>query len=222
MQIEARFRRRVAANESIAELNSELLNNLLEIRSLWAEDKSVEDFYFDPGTNESAAADLSPCLASGIKGAISYASRLIAAVQDKAISDDSLILKFDSDEIDYQRFSSEIFPEIVKVFSPYRATIIIDLDQDLDDFEDIVEESQKTGKDVDGRDTVYRFNPVNYFDDLMCMRAFGVNSDEVIEKLSDSIEKAEKISAGVLLVVTSKLVKSDDLVALDGAVRKHL
>lgn len=222
MQIEARFRRRVAASESISEINNELLNNLAEIKGLWSEGKSIEDSYFDPGTGESAATDLSTCLASGMKGAISYASRLTASVVDKAISDDSFILKFNSNEVDFQWFSSQIFPEVVNAFYPYRATIVTDLNQDMDEFEDIIEESQRTGKDVDGRDTVYRINSVNYFDNLMCTRAFGINADEVIERLSNSIEKAEKIFDGVLLVVTSKLITGDELRELDGSVRKRL
>lgn len=222
MQIEARFRRRAVANENVAELNRELLDHLLEIRSMWVEWALVENFYFNPGEGESAATDLSQFLISGMNGAISYSSRLVGAIKDKAVSDDTLTLEFESDDIDYHWFRKEIFPKLVKAFSPYRATIITDLDQDLDDFEDIVDEAYKTEKDVDGRDTVYRLNSVNYFDDLMCVRAFGVSSDEMIEKLSNSVEQVEKIGTGVLLIVTNKLVEGNDLVALDEAVRKLL
>ena len=104
MQVEARFRRRAESGEVISELNNSLLNRLSKIKGLWAESKSVEDAYFDAGSGESSASDLSPCLVDAVKGAISYASRLPAAITDKATSDDSIILKFDSDEIDFHKF----------------------------------------------------------------------------------------------------------------------
>ncbi len=223
MQIEARFRRRaIIAGENISDLNSRLLVRLSKIEGLWMGGQSVTDAYFDMGTGESAATDISPCLISGIKGAFSFASRLPAAIVDKAISDDSITLKFDSDAIDFQWFGNEIFPEIIKAFSPYRAAIVTDLEQDLDDYEDIVEESRCTGHDVDGRDTVFRFYPVNYFDNSLCIRAFGISSDEVVAKLEKSIKHAANIDSGALLLVAESPVVGDDLIVLDGSIRQKL
>lgn len=222
MQIEARFRRRAKSGESISELNNSLLKRLSKIKGLWAESKSAEDVYFDAGSGESAASDLSPCLVKDVNGAISYASRLPAAIVDKATSDDSIILKFDSDKIDFHKLCNDVFPEVIEAFSPYRAVIITDLDQDLDDFEDIVQESQSTGKDVDGRDSVFRIHPINYFDDEMCKRAFGIASSEVIEKLELSIERAEKIAGGALLLVSSEPVAGSELASIDSLVRRCL
>lgn len=222
MQVEARFRRRAESGEVISELNSSLLKKLSKINGLWAESKSVEDVYFDAGSGESAASDFSPCLVDGINGAISYASRLSAAVVDKATSDDSIILKFDCDEIDFCQFCNDVFPQVVQAFSPYRAVVVTDLDQDLDDFEDIVQETQRTGKDVDGRDSVFRIYPVNYFDDTLCKRAFGISSSEVVEKLKISIERAEPIAEGALLVVSGEPVAGPELASMDNLVRKCL
>jgi hypothetical protein len=222
MQIEARFRRRAESGEVISELNSSLLNRLSKIKGLWAESKSVEDVCFDAGNGESAASDLSPCLVNAVNGAISYASRLPAAIKDKATSDDSIILKFDSDEIDFHKFCNDVFPEIIEAFSPYRAVIITDLDQDLDDFEDIVQESQSTGKDIDGRDSVFRIYPVNYFDDEMCKRAFGISSSEVVGKLKSSIDRAEIIAGGALLLVFSEPAAGSELASIDNLVRRFL
>ncbi|TVO96818.1 hypothetical protein AYI86_13265 [Shewanella algae] len=219
MQVEARFRRRAKSGEIISELNNSLLKRLSKIHGLWAESKSVEDAYFDPGSGESAASDLSPCLVNAVNGAISYASRLPAAITDKATSDDSLTLTFDSDEINFHKFCNDVFPEIVEVFCPYRAAIITDLEQDLDDFEDIVQESQRTGKDIDGRDSVFRIYPVNYFDDAMCNRAFGITAHEVIEVLTTSIERVEEIAGGALLLVSSEPVTGSELASIDSLVR---
>ncbi|MCX2803376.1 hypothetical protein OQJ68_16485 [Microbulbifer thermotolerans] len=222
MQVEARFRRRAKSEESISELNNSLLKKLSKIKELWAESKSVEDVYFDVGIGESAASDLSPCLIDSVNGAISFASRLPAAIADKATSDDTIILKFDSDEIDFHKFCNDVFPEIIEAFNPYRAVIITDLDQDLDDFEDIVQESQSTGKDIDGRDSVFRIYAINYFDDEMCKRAFGIGASEVVEKLKSSIERAEEIAGGALLLVSSEPVAGSKLASIDGLVRRCL
>lgn len=222
MQVEARFRRRAESGEIISELNNSILKRLSKIKGLWAESKSVEDVYFDAGSGESAASDLSPCLVDAVNGAISYASRLPAAIMDKATSDDSIILKFDSDEIDFHKFCNDIFPKIVEAFSPYRAAIITDLDQDLDDFEDIVQESQSTGKDIDGRDSVFRIYPINYFDNAMCKRAFGIASSEAVEALKTSIERAEEIAGGALLLVSSEPVVGSELASIDSLVRRCL
>jgi hypothetical protein len=222
MKIEARFRRRAVVGEIISELNDELLSQLSKINGLWLESKSVEDAYFDAGAGESAASDLSSCLTDGIKGAISYASRLPAAIVDKAISDDSIVLKFDNNEVDLEWFCNHVFPEVIKVFLPYRAAIVTDLDQDLDDFENIVQESQRTGSDIDGRDSVFRIQPVNYFDDLMCKRAFGLSANEVVEKLKKSAERAESFEAGALLMISSNPLVGEQLFSMDSIVRKDL
>jgi hypothetical protein len=222
MQIEARFRRRAVVGEIISELNDEFLSQLSKVKGLWLESKSVEDVFFDAGTGESAASDLSPCLTAGIKGAISYASRLPAAIADKAISDDSIVLKFDDDEVNFEWFCNDVFPEVIKVFLPYRAAIVTDLDQDLDDFEDIVQESQRTGSDIDGRDSVFRIHPANYFDDLMCKRAFGLSANEVVEKLKTSVERAENFETGALLIISSNPLVGEQLFSMDSLVRKDL
>ena len=222
MQIEARFRRRAKVGEIISELNGELLGQLSNIKGLWLEEGSVEEAFFDAGAGESAALDLSPCLAAGHKGAISYASRLPAAIKDRAISDDSIVLKFDTDEIDFDWLSNGVFPEIVKVFLPYRAAIVTDLDQDSDDFEDIVQESQRSGSDTDGRDSVFRIHPANYFDDSMCMRAFGISANEMVTKLESSVERAENIAAGALLIISSYPLVGEQLSSIDGLVRTNL
>jgi len=222
MQIEARFRRSASVGESVAELNNALLRELSEIKGLWLEPKSIEDVYFDAGTGESAASNLSSCLDKDIKGAISYASRLPASIVDKAISDDSIIFKFDSDNIDLKWFSYEVFPKIVKIFSAYRAAVITDLDQDLDDFEEIVQESQRTGRDVDGRDSVFRIHPVNYFDEMMCKRAFGISTNEVKARINDLVEQVELTREGVLLVVNTNPIVGAQLNEVNEIIIKAL
>lgn len=222
MQVEARFRRRAGLGENVAELNARLLGALSQLHGLWADDKTAADANFDAGTGESAAVDLTPCLVASVKGSISYASRLIGAVADRATSDDSIVLQLNSDVIDLGWFSREVFPEVIKAFAPYRAALVTDLDQDLEDFESIVQEVQRTGRDVDGRDTVWRFHSVNYFDDALCLRAFGISASEVVARLEGSIELAKSYASGAFLLITPSVVEGDDAIALDSTVRQKL
>ena len=197
MQIKADFRRRAKVGESIPNLNIEILNRLTQVKGLWSDGAKVADVFFSPGTGESAATDLSSCLSSGIRGAISYASRLPAAIQDRAISDDFLVLEFDTDSVNFNFFCTEVFPEIVQIFHPYRACVITDIDSDLDDFEQIAKEAQETGLDVDGRDTVFRLQALNFYDDDMCFRAFGLTPQQ-IEDLLENVALAAAQKAMVV------------------------
>jgi len=222
MKIEARFRRRAGVGENVKDINAEVLHQLSAIDGLWVKGQGISGAKLDTGQGESAAVDISPCLTDDMRGAISYASRLSTFISDKAINDDTLVVQMDTDAVDFSSFCRCIFPEIIRVFCPYRANIVTDLDQDLDDFEVIVEEVQRTGRDVDGRDTVFRFYPVNYFDDVMCLRAFGKSVDEVVVKLSGEIALAERFQSGALLISIDEPVIGDALIALNMQIRNIL
>jgi hypothetical protein len=219
MKIEARFRRRANILESVDDLNCEIISRLSKIDGLWGIEKEIFDVQLNNGRGESAAIDISMCLQLGMRGAISYASRLSKSIFDKAIYDDTLFIQMNTDSIEYKSFSRKSFPEIIKAFGAYRASIVTDLDQDLDDFEDIIEEAQRTNKDVDGRDTVFRIYPVNYFDDLLCGRALELAANQVVEKLMGSIVLAENFQSGVLIIASDEPLVGTELVALNGKIR---
>lgn len=214
MQVEARFRRRPSANEQIPALHSHICRDLFLVRGLWNESSTLDQIGLDLGTGESAASDLTPALAAGIKGAVSYVGRSWA-VQDQAKADDFLSLQLDLDAIDFAQFCREIFPQVVAAFKPYRAAVITDIGQDLDDFDLIIEEVGRTGTDVDGRDTVYRIWPANYFDDEMCNRAFGLAAADVVSKAAMCISRAALFHGGALLGLADEPVTGQRLDSLD-------
>lgn len=220
MHIEARFRRRAQAGESVPDLNRTLLTSLSIIQGLWKEGALTRHAMFDAGQGESAGVDLSPCLVHGLRGAVSYASRIPGAVVDRAIADDVLVLQIDPETVDFRSLCRQTFARLVEAFLPYRAAVITDSDLDLDDFEAIAQEAQRTGRDIDGRDTVYRIHPVNYFDDVMCVRAFGIDAAELVARLQGKIELAQSICSGALLVVVDEPVQDEQLASLDSHVRE--
>jgi len=222
MELEVRLRRRAASGEDVREINSLLVGCLSKISNFWAEGRLPEDVYFNAGTGESAAADLSPCLCSGIRGAVSYASRVPAAVVDKAHSDDVLTLHVDIDRVDFLWLSRSVFPELVNCFGSYRGGIVTDIDLDLDDFEEACEVAQATGRDIDGRDTVFRIYPVNFFDNEMCRRAFGISAADVASRLRGSLEKVEERNGGVFIYTGAEPPGRDDIITLDNWVKQRL
>ncbi|QDU43441.1 hypothetical protein Mal52_19150 [Symmachiella dynata] len=209
--IQARFRFRAVEGQEVRDRHSDVIRNLAFVTWLW--EILPKDVQISL-SGESASCSLNPYLKANIKGAISYAARYSQGMSDKAIFDDVLTLNLEENAIHYAQFSGCIFEDIVKAFVAYRATIILDLDLDIDDYEDIVELAQKTGKDIDGRDTVYRFNPINYFDDQLCHRAFGFGAEEVVTRLDGEIERAVIQEGGALIIATTDLVDRDNLYAL--------
>ncbi|WP_434644478.1 hypothetical protein [Achromobacter piechaudii] len=222
MKVDANFRRRAAVGENVQQLNSNVVSKLSKIDGLFSNNDAESRAAFDPGDGESAATNLSMCFRSGIRGSIVYRSRIPGMVADKGTSDDFIALELDLEEVDYFWFATQVFPEIVKIFGAYRSSIVTDLDREIDDFDEIVKLSRSTGLDLMGRDGIFRIDPVNYFDDILCMRAFGIGSREVAARLAGQVDIVEEIGSGVFFVVGSTPVSGDESICLDKRIKKIL
>lgn len=66
--------------------------------------------------------------------------------------------------------------------------------------------SQRLGIDVDGRDSIFRINPVNFFDQQLCRRAFQLDACHVVDRLKGHVYDASLLNDGVLIVVTRELI----------------
>lgn len=209
--IEARFRHRAKQDEIIKNRHAQVLNHLAEIAWLWKSD--VADIALST-QGESAACDLTPFLRDGVTGALSYSARFKGRMQDTAMFDDILTLQLEETRLRYEEFCPRVFSQIVAAFNPYRAAIVQDLDLDLDDYEEIVELAQNQRIDADGRDSVFRINPVNFFDQQLCRRAFNLDVQHVIERLQGHVQNATLLDDGAFIVVTNELVDRPNLKAL--------
>lgn len=199
--IEVRFRRRATVDERVSDVFADLVSRLRTIDYL-AASPSMEVPVLDLGTGESAAANLTSLLGTGFSGAVSFASRLPKAICDRAISDDVLVLRIPRDQADFRLLALEVFPTVIEAFQPYRAFAITDMEQDLDDFEAICEEAQRTGRDVDGRDSVFKIQPIDFFDEELCRRSFGKSAQGVAQCMSGNVVSAQTISNGVMVTLT--------------------
>jgi hypothetical protein len=110
----------------------------------------------------------------------------------------------------------------VTAFNAYRGTIFLNNTLVIDDRQEIVRLYRETGKDVNGRDGVYRINTVNYFDRELCRRAFNLSPEEIAHRLEGKVERVSLLLDGVLLIVTSELLDRTELEKVDAMVRGYL
>jgi hypothetical protein len=232
MFVEVMLRRRAARHESILELNAGLIASLSKLRGFWREDKTEQDAAFDSGEydegdgdgdGESGVVFLENALIPGLWGQICYASRLEDELEeDKAKYDDFLRCRLTVEDADYTTFCRQTFPELVKIFQPYRAAIETDIDIGLADWEIVRQDRLAGGPNINGRDSVYRLWPVSFFDDLLCRRSFGLSAEKVVRRAAPECERAELIAGGAFLLVTSELVTGAALDPLSQRVKRRL
>lgn len=221
MIIRGGFRHRASPVGSIERRHVELVQQLKDPMVSWLGKYDPRAIYFESETIDSGAADISDALHNGVSAAISYCSRN-AIEADHGMYDDILTIEFDPSRADYPVFALPVFGQLVKVFGAYRATVVLDEELDLDDYDHILDEVDATGRDVDGRDGVFRISPVCFFDRELCNRAFGIPPAEIIDRLVGKIEHVEKIDDGVLIIATREILTRPSLVALDREIRDLL
>jgi len=94
-----------------------------------------------------------------------------------------------------------IFPAYVEAFGAYRAALH-DWSVTRSDWPAVVAACDATKKDVNGREGVFRINAANYFDEKLCLRAFGKSPQQIINCLKGHVEETSELAGGVLIVVS--------------------
>lgn len=222
MYVDFMLRRRANLDERSPELNAKFIKQFVTVPGFWGASKTASDAPFE-FEGESASLDLRTALASGLAGQVSYAPRFAGYLsRDIAQSDDFIWLRLDTEKADYARFCSGTLPRLIDIFRPYRAAAETDDAVMLADFDLVCAHSQKSGRDIDGRDGVHRIWPVCFFDDLLCRRAFGIGAAEVAGRAAPECERAEVLHGGAFLLVTSEVVVGPALDALNARVMARL
>lgn len=215
MTIRAMFRRRAIPKERVNDRHASViarLGNALDGTPAAFDPKRV---YFESEDELSGASDLTPAFAdTKFLGAISYCPRR-AIDADHGMFDDVLTITVPRSRRLYSVFVKDLFIRIVDAFDAYRAGVSVDEDLELSDFDEIVELSERTGKDVDGRDGVFRIGPANAFDEELCMRAFRLRAEEVVRKVQPHVEIARLVKGKACFVVTSNLLERSEVLAID-------
>jgi hypothetical protein len=220
MKIQLRYRAR--ADESIDERHAAVMSKLASIPKPWGLEGSDPVPVPDIGDGLAVQIEFAPDPSNEIGGYISYLFRSDVYLKDHAQYDDLMIVEFDPEKVDFAYVMQTVFPKYVHAFEAYRATIIVDEDLALDDWDVICEKNRETGFDVNGRDGVFRITPVNYFDRELCHRAFGLSPKEIFERLDGKVELVQLLDDGILLIASSKLLSRQEIELIDESIRKNL
>jgi len=173
ISIRVELRRRASVEEPIKKVHEEFSIFLHEFDKPWGY-KGLNV----PDVDLSAAelifvVMLDDLCSRGCKSYISYKLRNKEYLQDNAQYDDYLIIEFKFKDQDFSVFLERVLPSYIRAFNCYRASII-NCNLALQDWPEIVEQCNSTGRDINGRDGVYRINEINFFDRELCKRAFNL------------------------------------------------
>jgi len=178
----------------------------------------VLEFADEGDEKSSGGSNLTPICADGVTAVADYGMRY-PSMPDMAMYDDSIVLKFDPEKLDYREFVHESMPAMIGHFSSYRADLHLNLDLAGSDFDRANKAYIRERIDMDYRRVVLRINPVNYFDRGLCERAFNTTPEAIMEALAGQVERVEMLEDGVLIVVTSELIDRPEIEAIDPRIR---
>ncbi|QKF50570.1 hypothetical protein [Pseudomonas graminis] len=167
------------------------------------------------------SVSLDKVLPKGIKGRIVYSLRSEKYLEDDAQFDDSLFVDFSIAKTDYSDLLKRVFPAYVQAFGAYRAALH-DWSVTRSDWPAVVAACDATKKDVNGRDGVFRINAVNYFDEELCLRAFGKSPQQIISCLKGHVEEASELDGGVLIVVSYTPLSTSEIATAGERLKKLL
>lgn len=193
------FRHRPKFSESIEKRHEIFLERLSGLGAPWDLAGAVD--VPDIEGELVVSVSLDKFLPKGIKGRIAYSLRSERYLEDDAQFDDSIFIEFSNAKIDYLDLLKRIFPAYVEAFGAYRAALH-DWSVTRSDWPAVVAACDATKKDVNGRDGVFRINAANYFDEKLCLRAFGKSPQQIINCLKGHVEEASELAGGVLIVVS--------------------
>ncbi|CRM25112.1 hypothetical protein [Pseudomonas sp. 37 R 15] len=202
------FRHRPKLSEPIEKRHENFLEKLSGLGKPWDLAGAVE--VPDIEGELVVSVSLDKFLPKGIKGRIAYSLRSEKYLEDDAQFDDSLFIEFSNAEIDYLDLLKKIFPAYVEAFGAYRASLH-DWSVTRSDWPAVLAACDATKRDINGRDGVFRINAANYFDEKLCLRAFGKSPQQIIKCLKGHVENASELAGGVLIVVSYTLLSTSEI-----------
>jgi hypothetical protein len=221
MFIDVTMRRRARLDEPIPAFNAGLVGRFRTISSFWGEGKTAADAPFEQ--DEMGSLDLRKCLRDGLSGQVVYAARFAGYLsKDEARADDTMRIRLNTDKIDYAAFCTETLPQLIAAFNPYRGYMQTDAKVRAADWEIVRQQSPKTSRNIDGRDSIHRMWPVCWFDDELSGRSFGIGAEEAVRRVVPNCERAEVVAGCAFLIVTSAIVAGSNLDVIDARIKARL
>lgn len=216
------LRHRASADEPYEERHRRIVETMSTFEAPWglkgADLPGVGDI---PPGSLSCVVRLPSLSKHGSRSYINYALRSEEYLKDQAQFDDFLILEFTEYPGEAKHLFDTVFPAYALSFDCYRGAIA-DRDMLRSDWSQVAELRNSTGRDIDGRDSVYRIHPVNFWDRELCQRAFRLQPEQVAKALSGKLEEVSLLGDGVLVVTNREMPEASECLATDRAVRSLL
>jgi len=221
MFVDVMIRRRARLDEPIPALNARLLEQFIAVPGFWGQGKTAADAPFEQG--ETGSLDLRKSLRDGLSGQVVYMPRFVGYLsKDVSKADDTLRIRLDTDKVDYAAFCAETLPRLITMFESYRGHVETDAKVRAADWEIVRQQSRTTGRNIDGRDSIFRIWPVCWFDGELSRRAFGITAEEAVRRASPECERAELVAGCASLIVTSAIVVGANLDVIDARIKSRL
>jgi hypothetical protein len=221
MFVDVMIRRRARLDEPMEALNARIVAQLMAVPGFWGEGKTAANAPFEQG--ETGSLDLRKALRDGLSGQIVYMPRFAGYLsKDVAKADDTTRIRLDTDKIDPAAFCNETLPQLITIFGSYRGYVETDAKVRAADWEIARQETRKTGRSTDGRDSILRIWPVCWFDEELSRRSFGIGVQEAIARAAPECEHAEVVAGCAFLIVTSAIVAGPDLDVIDARIKSRL
>lgn len=219
---ELELRRRPRLDEDIVAVHARWVNVAAGLPHPWRIDPTAIDM--QPAARRAhslALVRLNKGLGKGLRGYVQYALRKAAYLEDAAQFDDFIVVVFNARGRDYEQLAREVFPPLIQAFGAYRANVY-NVAKRSDDWSNVVDQCRATGRDIDGRDGVYAISALNYFDRLLCKRAFETTPEHLVEKLQRRALSASLFNDGAIVDWAGRFLNADELTEADAQFRTAL
>jgi hypothetical protein len=140
---------------------------------------------------------------------------------DKASRNDTFLVDLRLNDVNVESLASMAVPAITRALDAYRVDLLCPSIV-LNDSALLRAVVQASTRDVDGRDTVFRIWQINYWDRELCRRAWNLTSEEVVARLTGSVERASVLHDGAYVVVSKDHLTIPAVEEIDARLRPLL
>lgn len=203
MKFDIEVRSAPQEREGISEKHAQFLQLIGDLAAPWGAEASPSL----PATGAAFGVGLpaSKVFGKGVRGDIYYRRR--AGLRDSASSDDFLCLSVDPRRVDFRYLIDTALLAYVRAFGAYFATILDEQFTLLD-----YEERRLTGPDQ--RHSMYRVPMAAFLSSDFSERAFKLNPQAVVDRLSGLCVRCELTDGGVFFVLTYDILDAGEFARL--------
>jgi len=223
-KFEVFLRSRPTVNSPIKSRNNKFFEAL--VRNIDDKDwnlslKGVPELKDNPG-QMSNRISITKFLPKSVSGQLGYVFTGEHYYRDHGSHDDSIWLKINEAKYPLRSFIEKVLIPYIISFNAYYSSIRFEsLAIKIVEIED---EKIACGEESNLRSNLIWLNQVNYVDDLLLKRAFGITADQAFERLNRQVELCQRVNDGVLFgdQLDSCVDNIEDAIKLDEKYRALL